>query len=214
MDPTDQTAQSTPETVAERGQPSTEKKSKKIIWIIIAIVIIVGIVGGVVYLLQTPQEAMIEETPDFSTGQETPEPISTPEPVDKSEVSIIVLNGTGITGEAGFLQEKLENLGYEGIEVGNADETDHEVTIVIFSPSLQDEIKDEILGELEGIYEAVESETSELDDSDIEITTGLRVGQTPKPDVEGASDTDPEGSPSPSPTPTVEPTSTPEPDEE
>ncbi len=105
-------------------------------------------------------------------------------------------------------------MGYLGIEVGNADDTDNEVTIVIFSPSLQDEIKDEILGELEDIYETIESETSELDDFDIEITTGLRVGQTPKPDVEGASDTDSEESPSPSPTPTVEPTVTPEPDEE
>ncbi len=214
MDPTDQTAQSTPETVAERGQPSTEKKSKKIIWVIIAIVIIAGIVGGVVYLLQTPEEAVIEGSQDVSNEQATPEPTATPEPVDKSEVSIIVLNGTGITGEAGFLQEKLEDLGYVGIEVSNADDTDNEVTIVIFSPSLQDEIKDEILGELEDIYESVESQTSELDDSDIEITTGLRIGQTPKPDVEGASDSDSDESPSPSPSPTAEPTSTPEPDEE
>lgn len=212
MDPTDQTAQSTPETVAERGRPNSDKKSKKIIWIIIAIVIIAGIVGGVVYLLQTPEEAMIEEASDASVEQVTPEPTPIPEPVDKSDINIIILNGTGIAGEAGFLQEKLEDLGYVGIEVANAEDTDHEVTVVIFSPSLQDEIKDEILGELEDIYETVESETSELDDSDIEITTGLRVGQTPKPDVEGASDSDTDESPSP--TPTAEPTGTPEPDEE
>lgn len=212
MDPTDQTAQSTPETVAERGRPNSDKKSKKIIWIIIAIVIIAGIVGGVVYLLQTPEEAMIEEASDASVEQVTPEPTPIPEPVDKSDINIIILNGTGIAGEAGFLQEKLEDLGYVGIEVANAEDTDHEVTIVIFSPSLQDEIKDGILGELEDVYETVESETSELDDSDIEITTGLRVGQTPKPDVEGASDSDTDESPSP--TPTAEPTETPEPDEE
>ncbi len=208
MDPTDQTAQSTPETVAERGRPNSDKKSKKIIWIIIAIVIIAGIVGGVVYLLQTPEEAMIEEASDISVEQVTPEPTPIPEPVDKSDINIIILNGTGIAGEAGFLQEKLEDLGYVGIEVANAEDTDHEVTVVIFSPSLQDEI----LGELEDVYETVESETSELDDSDIEITTGLRVGQTPKPDVEGASDSDTDESPSP--TPTAEPTGTPEPDEE
>lgn len=217
MDPTDQTSQSSQENVAERGQVSSEKKSKKIVWIIIAIVIIAGIVGGVVYLLQTPEEAVIEDTPDVGTEQQTSEPTATPEPVDKSEVSIMILNGTGITGEAGILQEELEGLEYENIEVGNADETDHEITIVIFSPDLSDVIKDEILGELEDLYNEVQSETSELDDYDIEITTGLRAGQTPKPDVEGtsdSSDSDTEETPTPTPTPTAEPTESPVPDEE
>lgn len=66
----------------------------------------------------TPQETVLEDTP-------TPTP-NVDEELDKTSLSIQVLNGSGVSGAAGELASVLEDAGYTDVTTGNADEFDHE----------------------------------------------------------------------------------------
>ena len=199
--------------------PGDRKKKKKKFNKLLAIVVIILIIVGVAALIYFKAgQGESEETTEELTPTVTEErPTSTPVPtifVDKSEVSIQVLNGTGISGQAGYLQDKLEGLGYDSIEVGNADDDDYSETKVTFDENLPDEIKDEITDELKGIYQDVDFDTEDLDDFDIEIIAGLRKGQEFPTDAPKATKTPTptearSGTPTATPTPTNSPTPTP-----
>lgn len=162
---------------------------------VIGFLVFKGVGGGEATPTETPSVESMSGSSDQTSMTETP----SPEPVDKSSVSIKVENGTGIAGEAGYLQGVLANLGYTKIEAGNADTQDNSSTQVTFSADLSQSVIDEITNKLESLYEKVETKTSSTQtSSDVIIVTGLRKGATPKP----AADTTTE---SPSPTPTSTP---------
>jgi hypothetical protein len=133
---------------------------------------------------------------------------------DKSKVQIQVQNGTGITGEAAYLQTQLSGLGYTNVKVGNSD-SNVTSTTVSFSSTLDSSVVTEITQKLNAIYQTVSTKTSSTSTFDIVVVTGLRKGATSKP----SSTTGPTGTPSskssptPSPkvsaTPSVKPTATP-----
>lgn len=164
--------------------PLKKKGGKKNIFIILGILAAIGI--GIFLISSGSSSPDAEASPspksdlyDFAS----PEPTESPEPADRTEISIEVLNGTGIAGEASFLQGKLRTLGYEDIDTGNADSQDNETTTVTFSEDVADEIVEEITEELERIYEEVDASTSRsTTGADIKIETGLKKGQTPKPE--------------------------------
>lgn len=197
--------------VVEKPNPKDNKRSRMLI--IIIVVLVLGLLGvGVWYLLSEPDtgtdEGVIvtETTPEPTEVQE---PTNTPEPVDRSEVSIQILNGTGVAGEAGRLQEELEGLDYEDIEVGNADEQDYESAEVTFDADLSPTIVTELTEELQDFFIDLTASTEELEDYDVIIITGDREGMarataTPEPTVTSADQeagTTATPSPSPSPTP-------------
>ncbi len=123
----------------------------------------------------------------------TPAPSASPSSVDKDQIKIQILNGTGIPGEAAYLQNQLKPLGYTNITAGNADSTTNTTTQVIFASGVSETVKTEITAQLKSIYETVQADTSRsLTSTDIQITTGLKKGATPKPAE----------TPSPTPTPT------------
>lgn len=193
--------------VATPPQP-IKKKSKGKKPLVLTFVVILGGLG--LYLIfkgVTGKTAEPSPTPDFTlTVPSTPEPAETPEPVDKEEVTIEVLNGTGIAKEASFLQGKLADLGYKDIEAGNASSQDNTVTKATFSSSLPQEVIDEITEMLEETYDEVDVTTSRsLTDFDIEIITGLRKGQSPKPDATESPTSSPTATPTESPTATPTP---------
>lgn len=138
----------------------------------------------------TPSGAGLSTFPTPNTTS-TPEASPSPEArdVDKSEVKIEVLNGTGTAGEASFLKGKLEDLGYENIEAANADTQDAKETTVTFASDLPDEIVDEITEELEDIYTSVESQSGTVSGGfDVRIITGPRSGaatSTPRASATG-----------------------------
>jgi len=139
------------------------RKSRRLVLILfLFIVIFGGIVAGKSYLgvgdreedkkvTPTPAENEIEfiiETPTPSDSTETPVPKATvtptPKPtidpvdketgLDRSDLSIEVLNGSGETGAASKASETLKALGYGISSIGNADNTDYEnVTIKVKS---------------------------------------------------------------------------------
>ena len=184
-----------PQPMAKRPAPKSRKRGALIL-------VLLGLIGLGIFLVARGSRDGATPTPTPNSnlsGPVAPEPTETPEPVDKEDVSIEVLNGTGIAGEAGALRDKLATLGYSDIETGNADETDHEVTSVTFSSTLDEAIVDEITELLEETYEEVDVNTSSSSSVDVQIIIGLKKGQTPQP--EATEEPEETATPTPNPSP-------------
>jgi hypothetical protein len=124
-----------------------------------------------------------------------------------------VLNGTGVPGEASFLQKELEELGFENIEAGNADEQDQTETIATYSRELSATVADEITARLEELYEKVRTRRATVSgDFDLTITTGPRkktLGATSSPTSSAKASASPTATAKATATPTSSPTATP-----
>lgn len=164
--------------------PGSKKKKKggKGLLIVIAVLIIAAIGAGVWFIFSEPEvddDFIATTSPTPVTSESTPTP--TQEPIERSEIRIQVLNGTGIGGQAASTQEELEDLGYEDIEIGNADNQDFEAMSITFDEDVPQGVRDEIVSAFEEIFEEVDSEESELSDFDVVIITGYPTGHTPTP---------------------------------
>jgi len=176
------------------GQPQKSNGSKMLL--IIGILILVGILGFVIYKSATnkSESSLTEPTPydnlTTSTNQitdvPTPTPVSTstPKPSKKSALTIEIQNGTGITGEAAYLQNQLKILGYINIKVGNATTSSATATTVTFSNSLSTSVITEITQKLNSVYQTVTTKNAATSTTDVVIVTGLRktvASPTPTP---------------------------------
>jgi hypothetical protein len=112
----------------------TPKGKSPVIKLLIALIgVLVIVLAGAWFLLRGDgEENDSYPTPTPGSGlsvfeDATPEPTQTPmssetpKPVDKSEISVEILNGTGVPGEASFLKKELEKIGFKEISAGNAD---------------------------------------------------------------------------------------------
>lgn len=83
-----------------------------------------------------PQDSPTPTKKPTPTPTITPTPKPTTNPVDKetgldrSKLSIEVLNGSGVAGTAGKARDLLKDLGYNVTSVGNADNFDYEKTVI------------------------------------------------------------------------------------
>src|SRR3989344_3618818 len=162
------------------GQPQKAGKGKALL--ALGILALVGVLGYLIFRSASSKEAQSSPAPTATlTPVETPSPTSTAKPADKSKVKIEIQNGTGITGEAAYLQTQLKALGYSTISVGNANSQNNTATTVTFSKSLASESVDELTKKLKDIYKEVEVKTSSSTTVDAVIVTGLRKGATAKP---------------------------------
>src|SRR5260221_53902 len=162
---------------------SSGKKSNKLIFIIIIIFLL--FIGGITFLVFKSSRTTGEEPVPTESGlpEPTSSPASSPTPtpvaINKSDVKIQVLNGTGVAGEAGVLQSALTALGYKKIDVGNASDTSATNTSVIFSSTLPSDIVSEITTKLKAMYVTVDASSSSTGSTyDVKVTTGPRKGQT------------------------------------
>lgn len=174
----------TPEVGFPMAQPKPKGRINKLVIFALVLLLLVG--GGIFLFSRSSkeQDGTISPTPTvegLSGPTSTPTESATPSPVDKTDVSIEIQNGTGITGEAAYLQGQLKSAGYSDIKVGNADNENHEATTVTFAKSLSSSIVDDITKKLESIYKDVETKTSSTQKTDVVIITGLKKGVTPKP---------------------------------
>lgn len=203
-----------PSPQAESGDYSnrTSEKKKFNIWIPIGILLVVLAIAGGWFLLQEPKSSL-SSTPSPSPISEIPTPTATPQPspTDKTLIKLEVLNGTGISGEAAYLQGVLRTLGYTDVKLGNSSAQNLTKTTITFLSTTPEVVKNELEAKLTEIYKDVGTETGTTGTS-IKIVTGLRKGMTPKP-LDTATPK-PTGSPlgtTGSPTPTATPTKSPSP---
>lgn len=188
------------------GQPKKSGGAKTLL--MIGILILVGILGFVIFksASKKSETALTEPTPFENLTQPiegeitSATPTATPKPADKSGIKIQIQNGTGITGEAAYLQTQLKGLGYTNISVGNASAQNLTTTEVTFSGKLSSDIVNELTTKLNSIYQKVTTTTSSTSTFDAVIVTGLRKGATPKASATSSA------TPTPTPTPTATPT--------
>ncbi|QQG42157.1 MAG: LytR C-terminal domain-containing protein [Candidatus Woesebacteria bacterium] len=192
------------------GQPQKGGGAKTLL--VVGILVLVAILGFVIYKSATSKgEALAEPTPienqivgNQDVNTDTPTPVATAKPIDKTQVSIQIQNGTGITGEAAYLQTALKDLGYTDVKVGNAGDQTASVTVVTFSSSLDSAAVSELTLKLNSIYQNVTVKTSSTQTFDVVVVTGLRKGTTAKPSASPS----PKPSTSPSVSPSTSPTGT------
>lgn len=197
------------------GEPKKSGGIKTLL--IIGVLVLVAILGFVIYKSAGNNVSEDEPTPTSFENLTTPSnqviPTLTPAPsataaavkTDKTKVAIQVQNGTGVTGEAAYLQTQLSNLGYTNVKVGNS-ETNVTATSVTFMSTIDAAVVTEITQKLNSIYQTVSSKTASTGTFDIVIVTGLRKGATAKPSVAGTSTPTTSRTPTPTPTPTRSPT--------
>jgi hypothetical protein len=169
------------------GEPKKSGGAKTLL--IIGVLILVGILGFVIYKSATGknQNGSNEPTPfeNLTTpSQDQTVPVVTPTPtatVNRTGVKIQIQNGTGITGEAAYLQTQLKGLGYTTISVGNSAQQNLTATQVSFASTLSSDVITEITAKLNSIYQSVTTATSASTTYDVVIVTGLRKGATAIP---------------------------------
>lgn len=170
--------------------PQPENKKKGVLkWVVAGVGVVVIIGAGVFFVMNssTGDEAQATPAPEgnvlstFPTPevQATPEPTATPtpEPVDKTEVRIEILNGTGTAGEATFVKNELTSIEFDedNIEAANADEQDETSTTVTYNKDVDQSLVDEIVAKLEESFSSVRSRRGTVSgDFDIRVLTGPR----------------------------------------
>lgn len=194
------TGPAAPEVGFPLSQPKPKVKSNKWLFIIIGLLILGG--GGIYFFTRGAKEEKTTPSPTVSgVATSTPTPTPTLNPSDRKDISIEIQNGTGISGEAAFLQGALKNLGYSDIKIGNSENQDNTSTTVTFGKSVPQAVKDEITAKLESIYANVNVKSSSTQTVDVLIVTGLRKGATAKPSPTATPKASPTASPTASPAP-------------
>lgn len=193
--------------------------------LIIGVLILVAILGFMIFKSASGAEGDEDPTPTDFDNLTTPSSVTIPTTaatataspsakIDKTKVTIQIQNGTGITGEAAYLQNQLTPLGYTNIKVGNSSET-VTATSVTFLSTLDAGAVSEITQKLNTLYQTVNAKTATSGSFDVVIITGLRKGATPAAagtgTPRGTSTGTPRGSTTPTPISSRTPTPTPTP---
>ena len=126
-----------PQPVLTPASEVREKSDRSWTWMLLAFVLgmVAGGVGG--FVLAKIQNSRTKSDQPVVEKVVTSTPSSSPAAVvqvDRADLKVQVLNGSGVKGEAARAKEYLEGLGYKDVKVGNAD-TDAGLTVVEFKKS-------------------------------------------------------------------------------
>lgn len=127
------------------GFPASLKNNKLfLVGLVAAILVLTG--GGI--FLYRKKSAKIPSTPEVAQATPSPqteaevtpeeEPTPTIETLNREDLKLQVLNGSGVAGTASKAKEFLEGLGYKDVDAGNADSYNYEETEI----SIREDKKD------------------------------------------------------------------------
>lgn len=169
----------------EQGKITIKKdkstKRSKIYYLII-VILIFGISLPLYYFRSKIIPRVEDYLPSKSVPTQSPSPSSSASPVPTTEpniedsediynYSIQVLNGSGIAGLAGEVQDLLIANGFSGVDVGNAESNDYEDTQIITKKPLPEATLNEIKNSLR------EYKTVELEDVNQEFDIVIILSQ-------------------------------------
>lgn len=163
--------------------PGAPKPKKKNVGVKIAILVtLLLVIGGIAWFLLKSDSpfgsATLSPTPTIGLVEMPTEAPTPTLSVSKEDLKVQVLNGTGVPGEAAFLQKEMEKLGFKSIEAANADSKDHTKTEVSFSARVPDSIRTEVTTKLQELYASVDISSASAAGSDIKVITSTRKGQS------------------------------------
>ncbi len=145
------------------------------VYFIVLLVIGLIVLGGAVYLLKNqlrPTGPKSSPTPEVTIS--TPAPSPTPEVLDRSKFTIRVLNGSGKTGLAGTVSDKLKSLGYKIEKTDNATNSAFLQTLV--RTKNDQKLSDQLIKDLsDQSYSAASSSAlPKADTSEAEVILGAK----------------------------------------
>jgi len=114
------------------------------------------------------------------TPEPTPTSVPTPTPtpeIKREDLSVKILNGSGVRGKAGLVKSFLQDLGYENILTANADAFDYDVTVIKTkkgTKAIKDIVAKDIASELEGNAKFETLDTNDVADVIIIVGTDFR----------------------------------------
>jgi len=128
-----------------------------------------------VFFPATPKKLPVKVLPTI-----TPKPTITTTPVsspsaklDKSDITIEVLNGSGIAGQATIIKNSLIDAGFIKIDTGNTEGETVSQSKVVFSSSVSLSFQEEIMQKLKKSLAAIDMQQVATSDAyDVVITTG------------------------------------------
>lgn len=94
--------------------------------IVIGVAILTGL--GLLVAVRGPESVTSMFTSPTPTPSSAPSPTPTPVTPNRADITIEVLNGSGVAGAAAKMQEFLEGKGYDVGRAGNAGKTDYKET--------------------------------------------------------------------------------------
>ncbi|MFC1649582.1 LytR C-terminal domain-containing protein [Patescibacteria group bacterium] len=152
---------------------------KSVFFVIFLLLVLALIIGGFAFYQSSQEptrEAVVEPT-KAAESVPTPTPTPTTVDVDLTEITVQVLNGTGIAGEAGRTATELESAGFVDVTAGNASSSGFEETVV--------EVKGDVH---QGVFQTIETTLSdrvvvigeEVLDEDNEYDVIVTVGSSEK----------------------------------
>lgn len=174
---------------AEFGLVERKNNKSKNLILFLVVFLLVAILSALFYLFAT---GVLKFEQKDSEQEVAPTEAPTPTPVaaefDRAELSVQVLNGSGVSGAAGVMETFLADAGYENIEIGNADGSDFEnITIQIkkefedFAELISEDLSDEYI--VNEDYELLDEDS----EYDLIIIVGSEVDEDTA-DVEAEAD--------------------------
>jgi len=144
--------------------PSKQLSGPNPLVIIIPGIFLLGALLGGIFFYQSSVNNKISPTPNPNNQQlESTSPTATPQAteVDLTKYPISILNGSGIKGEAGKVQELLEKAGFKVSGVGNASNYSYTETVIQAKSTIDKEFITKLSQSLEENYK-VASKTQSL----------------------------------------------------
>jgi len=138
-----------------------------------------ALAGGIFYSRkavsnQDIRSQAVERPTPTSTPTSTPTP--TPEKIDLGDYQLQILNGSGIAGEAGSVNELLQTEGFKEAETDNADSYNYKKTEVQLKENTPKKVFDTIKETLKGKYDVTLGDAlSEDSEFDVIVIVGERV---------------------------------------
>ena len=152
-----------------------EKSSKKLFWIIIGVFALLGVIaGGIGIYLQNRPQSSPAATPSPKSDQAVPG-TSSPSPevqLNRKDLQIQILNGSGVTGAAKAAQDYLEGLGYTVAALGNASSSGYTTTQISVKDAKKDYLT-QLEQDLSGKYSLADTADSLEDSSKYDVVIVL-----------------------------------------
>ncbi len=176
-------------TQSEDPLPKTQSNNR--LYIMIGVfIILIGVLGILFYMQRKPNRTK-RVVPTVTTVA-LPSPTTIPsveEPqasassslsLTKQNLSIQILNGSGIPGQADTIRQRLTIRGFSNITTGNAGEVQSSRTLIIFKKEVGEIERNEIIKEIELFSNNYTVQEKQDIDNDVLITTSQQT-TTPTP---------------------------------
>lgn len=135
-----------------------EKGGKKTLMLMIILGLLLLVILGVVFRdkVNSIFNGVAQTVQPTPTPTPTPESTPTPNPLNRSDWSFEVLNGSGITGAAKEVADQLKALGYPVIKTANADKDDYAISEIFVKEDLLEKL-DPVIVDLKDVIKFASS---------------------------------------------------------